>query len=85
MRLVIEGVTRAQDGALPGKASTGDRATCRRAGVSRLMRIVRQVIGAPDYGAYIEHCRRAGHPVHLTEREYVGEFFERKGRTPRCC
>ena len=41
--------------------------------------------GAPDYAAYLEHCRNAGHPALLTEREYVSEFFERKGRTARCC
>jgi uncharacterized short protein YbdD (DUF466 family) len=51
----------------------------------RLTRAIRQIVGAPDYKAYVEHCHRAGHPVRLTEREYVKEFFERKGRTPRCC
>jgi len=47
--------------------------------------VLKQIIGAPDYGAYLEHCRRAGHEPRLSEREYVQEFFERKGRTPRCC
>ena len=51
----------------------------------RLARALRQVIGAPDYGAYLEHCRHAGHAPRLSEREYVSEFFERKGRTARCC
>ena len=49
------------------------------------LRVLKQIIGAPDYGAYLEHCRRAGHEPRLSEREYVQEFFERKGRTPRCC
>lgn len=49
------------------------------------VRILRQLFGAPDYGAYLEHCRHAGHPPLLNEREYVSEFFERKGRTARCC
>jgi uncharacterized short protein YbdD (DUF466 family) len=50
-----------------------------------LSRIIRQLFGAPDYTAYLEHCRLAGHPAQLSEREYVSEFFERKGRSPRCC
>ena len=55
------------------------------AALPHLIRVLRQIVGAPDYAAYLEHCRRAGHPARLSEREYVGEFFERKGRTPRCC
>ena len=51
----------------------------------RLSHVIRQIFGAPDYGAYLEHCRHAGHPPQLSEREYVSEFFERKGRTARCC
>ena len=46
---------------------------------------VRRILGMPDYAAYLEHCRRAGHPALLTEREFTDEFFERKGRTVRCC
>jgi len=56
----------------------------REAALPRLTRVLRQIIGAPDYEAYLEHCRRAGHRP-LTEREYLGEFFERKGRVGRCC
>ena len=52
--------------------------------LSHLARVIRQIVGAPDYGAYLEHCRRVGH-LPLTEREYLGEFFERKGRVARCC
>ena len=51
----------------------------------RLLRIVRRIIGAPDYQAYLEHCRAAGHPPRLTEREYVDQFFESKGKGVRCC
>jgi len=51
---------------------------------TRLARAVRRVIGAPDYAAYVEHCRAAGHPA-LGEREFVTQFFEAKGSTPRCC
>jgi uncharacterized short protein YbdD (DUF466 family) len=46
---------------------------------------VRRIIGAPDYGAYLEHCRAAGHAATLGEREYVAQFFESKGRGVRCC
>ncbi len=53
--------------------------------VQRLLRIVRRIIGAPDYQAYLEHCRTAGHPPRLTEREYVDQFFESKGKGVRCC
>ncbi|MBK7976413.1 MAG: putative selenoprotein [Deltaproteobacteria bacterium] len=50
-----------------------------------MRRVIRQVIGAPDYDTYLDHCRTAGHPPRLTQPEYVREFFERKGRAPRCC
>jgi uncharacterized short protein YbdD (DUF466 family) len=56
----------------------------REAALPRLSRIIRQLFGAPDYAAYLKHCRDAGHPA-LSEREYVREFFEQKARTPRCC
>lgn len=49
------------------------------------MRAFRQVVGAPDYDAYLDHCRAAGHPPRVTKREFVRDFFERKGRAPRCC
>jgi uncharacterized short protein YbdD (DUF466 family) len=47
--------------------------------------VLRRIIGAPDYQAYLEHCRAAGHPPRLTEREYVKEFFDSKGTGGRCC
>jgi uncharacterized short protein YbdD (DUF466 family) len=52
---------------------------------TRLARVLRRIVGAPDYGAYLEHCRVAGHPPRMTEREYVAEFFEAKGKDVRCC
>jgi uncharacterized short protein YbdD (DUF466 family) len=53
--------------------------------LSRIATVFRRVVGAPDYDAYVLHCRRAGHPVRLTEREYVQEFYEAKGKSVRCC
>jgi len=52
---------------------------------ARIARIMRRIIGAPDYGAYLEHCRVAGHEPRLSEQEYVAEFFEAKGKGVRCC
>ena len=53
--------------------------------IRRVLRVIRQVVGAPDYEAYLEHCRAAGHPPRLSEREYVTQFFEAKGKGVRCC
>jgi uncharacterized short protein YbdD (DUF466 family) len=64
----------------------GGRAVGRSGGQwSRFLRVLRRIVGAPDYGAYLEHCRAAGHPPLLSEREYVAEFFEAKGKGVRCC
>ena len=52
---------------------------------TRLARVVRRIIGAPDYDAYLEHCRAAGHAPTLGEWEYVAQFFESKGKGVRCC
>ena len=52
---------------------------------TRARSAVRSVVGAPDYEAYLEHCRRAGHPPRLSERDYVTQFFESKGKGVRCC
>ncbi len=57
----------------------------REAWVTRAARIARQIFGAPDYRAYLEHCRRAGHAPRLTEEQYLKEFFESKGKGVRCC
>ena len=51
----------------------------------RLVRAVRQIIGMPDYEAYLEHCERAGHAPRLTQEQYLKEFFEAKGKGVRCC
>ncbi len=51
----------------------------------RWLRVLRRVVGAPDYEAYLAHCRDAGHPPTLSEREFAREFFDRKGQNPRCC
>ncbi|HEV2750022.1 MAG TPA: CstA-like transporter-associated (seleno)protein [Gemmatimonadales bacterium] len=53
--------------------------------MQRLIHIARQILGAPDYDAYLEHCRKAGHPPRFNEREYVDQFFESKGKGVRCC
>ena len=44
--------------------------------LAKLARLIRRIVGAPDYEGYLEHCRLAGHPPRLTEREYVKQFFE---------
>jgi uncharacterized short protein YbdD (DUF466 family) len=46
---------------------------------------LRRMFGMPDYEGYLEHCRLAGHPPGLTEKEYVKEFFDSKGTDGRCC
>jgi uncharacterized short protein YbdD (DUF466 family) len=53
--------------------------------VTRALRTARCILGAPDYDAYLEHCRAAGHETALSEREYVAQFFEAKGKGVRCC
>jgi uncharacterized short protein YbdD (DUF466 family) len=52
--------------------------------LQRLARVTRQLVGAPDYETYLEHCRRAGHPARLTRAAYIDEVLERKAKT-RCC
>jgi uncharacterized short protein YbdD (DUF466 family) len=47
--------------------------------------VLRRIFGMPDYEAYLEHCRAAGHAPTLGEREYVAQFFESKGKGVRCC
>ncbi len=56
-----------------------------RARLRLLGRAMRQMLGFPDYARYLEHCRRAGHPPRLGEREFLSEFFAQRGRAPRCC
>jgi uncharacterized short protein YbdD (DUF466 family) len=43
------------------------------------------MFGMPDYAAYLEHCRAAGHAPRLTQQEYLKEFFDSKGTAGRCC
>jgi len=55
----------------------------------RTARVVRQVVGAPDYEHYLER-QAARHPdcAPLTPREYYAEFVTRRfgGAGPtRCC
>jgi len=52
---------------------------------TRVARVWRRILGAPDYEAYLEHCRAAHHAPALGEREYVAQFFESKGQGMRCC
>lgn len=52
-------------------------------------RVIRQVVGAPDYERYLEH-QAAHHPecAPLTPREYYAEFVTRRfgsGAPMRCC
>jgi uncharacterized short protein YbdD (DUF466 family) len=65
-----------------GERGTGDGALPLP---TRIARVWRRVIGAPDYGAYLEHCRAAGHAPPLSERDYVAQFFDSKGKGVRCC
>jgi uncharacterized short protein YbdD (DUF466 family) len=48
-------------------------------------RALRGVLGFPDYEAYLEHCRRAGHAPELDERAHFERWLERRGDSPRCC
>ncbi len=55
----------------------------------RALRVVRQVVGAPDYERYLEH-QAACHPgqAPLDRREYYAEFVTRRfggGTATRCC
>jgi uncharacterized short protein YbdD (DUF466 family) len=52
---------------------------------ARIARVVRRIVGAPDYDAYLEHCRIAGHEPRLSEEQYVAECFEARGKGVRCC
>jgi uncharacterized short protein YbdD (DUF466 family) len=76
----------APDGARGAAPPPRQNSTVAAGGLRRALRtIIRRLIGAPDYEVYLEHCRSAGHAPRLTEREYVQEFFENKGKAPRCC
>ena len=53
--------------------------------IERFLWALRRIVGAPDYQAYLDHCRRAGHPPRLDEKAYLREFFDAKGKRTRCC
>ena len=56
--------------------------------LARLAAIVRRIIGAPDYAAYVAHVR-ACHPERepMGEREFVAERLNSRYEKPgsRCC
>jgi uncharacterized short protein YbdD (DUF466 family) len=57
-----------------------------RAGLARVLRVVRAVIGAPDYDGYVAHCRaRGAAPMGRAafERERQAARYNRPGG--RCC
>ena len=59
-----------------------------RGAADRALRVVRQVVGAPDYERYLEHHARAhGGTPPLARREFYAEFVSWRfgsGAT-RCC
>ena len=56
--------------------------------LARLAWVLRRVIGAPDYAAYVVHVRRA-HPgrAPLSEAEFAHDALARRYDRPgsRCC
>jgi uncharacterized short protein YbdD (DUF466 family) len=54
----------------------------------QLVRVIRRILGMPDYQAYLAHLRAAhpGCPI-PTEREYFEEFVRARysGGPTRCC
>ena len=56
--------------------------------LTRAAWMIRRVIGAPDYAAYLAHVRRA-HPdlAPLTQEAFVRDVLARKYERPgsRCC
>jgi uncharacterized short protein YbdD (DUF466 family) len=56
--------------------------------LARISAIIRRIIGAPDYAAYVEHMRRchpAAEPVsrELFEQQRLDDRYNRPGS--RCC
>jgi uncharacterized short protein YbdD (DUF466 family) len=54
--------------------------------VRRARRVLRAVVGAPDYEGYVTHCRAAGAPPlerGAFERERLAARYDRPGS--RCC
>jgi len=57
--------------------------------LGRALRVVREIVGAPDYERYLEH-QASRHPgcSPLTPQEYYAEFVTRRfggGAPTRCC
>ena len=56
--------------------------------IARLASILRRIIGAPDYAAYVAHVR-AHHPERepLCERDFLAERLNARYEKPgaRCC
>ena len=54
----------------------------------RVARVIRRVIGVPDYARYVAH-QRAAHPecTPLSEQEFARDALTRRYNTPgsRCC
>ncbi len=54
----------------------------------RLAEIIKRIIGAPDYAAYVAHLR-AHHPERepLSEREFIAERLAARYERPgaKCC
>ena len=68
---------------------TEDRSSIAPASVlERVNAVVRRIIGAPDYSAYLEHMR-ARHPgcAVLTQAEFLDEQLTARYSTPgsKCC
>ena len=69
-------------------AAGGQRPARFLAGVQRALRVVRSIIGAPDYDRYVQHMR-ARHPdCELASRdEFMQQRLESRYSRPgsRCC
>lgn len=56
--------------------------------VHRIARVIRRIIGAPDYDAYLAHQRRC-HPqcAPLSREAFARDVLTRRYETPgnRCC
>jgi uncharacterized short protein YbdD (DUF466 family) len=55
--------------------------------ILRIGAVIRRIIGAPDYGRYLEHVRRV-HPGQepLTEKEFIRRQMEGRAKPgARCC
>jgi len=71
-----------------GRAAAQARERPVRRSLGGLLAVVRQIVGAPDYGRYLVH-HAACHPgtAPLSAREHYLEFVSRRfgGGATRCC